>query len=523
MISDVIPVYNLTHAIRLLIVKRCETTLSWDQIRSPQITQFLVKPIQQEILASHLTRATIYSLLANCLQFTKETAIDPGNAGVSRTRALLAELLAMRMLREFSTRELIDCLAYDFDPLHGSVSAETTRAATRLHKSATRDLGSRHGVARTSALEVAIRASAKRFLAHRLVVQHLEAVWAGNICFHNAQDSLHRYPEKPSVNQARQYGSTYISSTEVLRGRDKVRGIHGQPIRRSVTLYNPGDASLFKLSRLRVPRYRQLFSTFSYAIMLGLFIAILVQKSVDITAVEVLFWFWSAGFMLDEIVGFTEQGFGLYIISVWNAFDLGILLLFMVYYVMRLYGIIIAETHKHSIASMAYDVLASTAILLFPRLFSYLDHYRYFSQLLIAFRMMALDLVAVLVLIIISCSGFFVAFAVGFSAQSDFRTPSGVVYALFQIVMGFTPAAWSVWDQYNVLGKALLVIFLTICHFVVITILITVLTNSFMKVVQNANEEHQYLYAVNTLSMVSALSPFRISMLTKAGQIRRAI
>jgi len=36
----------------------------------------------------------------------------------------------------------------------------------------------------------------------------------------------------------------------------------------------------------------------------------------------------------DEIVGFTEQGFGLYIMSVWNAFDLGILLLFVSYYVL---------------------------------------------------------------------------------------------------------------------------------------------------------------------------------------------
>jgi len=38
------------------------------------------------------------------------------------------------------------------------------------------------------------------------------------------------------------------------------------------------------------------------------------------------------------------------------------------------------------------------------------DHYRYFSQLIIAFKIMAVDMVALLVLILISCSGFFVAF-----------------------------------------------------------------------------------------------------------------
>lgn len=47
-------------------------------------------------------------------------------------------------------------------------------------------------------------------------------------------------------------------------------------------------------------------------------------------------------------------------------------------------------------------------------------------------------------------------------------------------------------------------VFLIICHFMIVTILITVLTNSFMAIVQNANEEHQFLFAVNTISMVKS-------------------
>jgi hypothetical protein len=68
--------------------------------------------------------------------------------------------------------------------------------------------------------------------------------------------------------------------------------------------------------------------------------------------------------------------------------------------------------------------------------------------------------------------------------------------------MGFTPAAWQAWDTYNVLGKALLTLFLFISHFLIVTILITVLTNSFMAIVSNANEEHQFVFAVNAISMV---------------------
>lgn len=516
---DRLPLYNITHAIRLLVIQRCETTLSWDQLRSPQISQFMVKPLQNQIRTNHFTRATMCALVANCLQFQKEAQQNPGNVGVSNTRGMLSELLAMRLLREFSTRELIDALSYDFDPLQGMsppTTANQQHPPARVSNQDVQHLQTRAKGARVSTIEIAIRAQAKRFLAHPLVVQHLEAIWAGTVVFHAEADHLHR--KEPSVDnpsqEAQSYG-TIAAHTQSALPADSVlsRKAHATRAtkrpstdtpfaRRTVTLYNPRDASLFKLSRLRVPRYRQIFSTLSFATMLGLFLAVLIERSRDITALEVVFWFWSIGYMLDEVVGFTEQGFGLYILSFWNAFDLGILMLFVIYYCLRLYGIVIAEEGKTRIAHMAYDVLASTAILLFPRLFSVLDHYRYFSQLLIAFRLMAQDLMAILILIVISCSGFFVAFTVSFA---DEKTDGNeVVYFLFQILMGFTPAAWDRWAGYNFLGKAIMTAFLIICHFVIVTILITVLTNSFMAIVKNAHEEHQFLFAVNTISMVKS-------------------
>ncbi|KAK4494473.1 hypothetical protein PRZ48_014771 [Zasmidium cellare] len=509
---DRLPLYNVTHAIRQLIVARCETTLSWDQLRSPQISQFLVKPVQSQIRVDHFNRATLCALIANCLQFQKEGQMNPGNVGVSRTRALISELLAMRLLREFSTRELIDSLSYDFDPLQGmSTPAGPSGQATPAVNSDVQLRRAQGRVARVSTIEIAIRAEAKRFLAHPLVVQHLEAIWAGNIVFHSEADNLHRRHRR-SKDQTTGYGTQDAHSPSALPADSvlsrKARGMRPskkapEPVvaRRTVTLYNPRDASLFKLSRLRVPRYRQVFSTLSFATMLALFVAVLAERSLVITPLEVLFWFWSIGYMLDEVVGFTEQGFGLYILSFWNAFDLGILFLFGVYYCLRLYGVVLAEEGKHRIAGIAYDVLAATAILLFPRLFSVLDHYRYFSQLLIAFRMMTVDLMAILVLIVISCSGFWVALSLSFA---DTRDANGVAYSLFQILMGFTPAVWDHWNGYNILGKGIMAVFLTICHFLIVTILITVLTNSFMAIVKNAEEEHQFLFAVNTISMVKS-------------------
>ncbi|KAJ5352747.1 hypothetical protein N7452_001721 [Penicillium brevicompactum] len=480
---DALPVYNITHAIRPLIASRCETTLTWDQLRSPQVSQFLIKPILQKIMSAHFSRATLYALMANCLQFEKEMHSSPGNSGANQTRAMVSELLAIKLLREYSTRELLDALSYEFHPLQGQDPSTAPPAGPRK----------RVVTARVSCLEVAIRAQAKRFLAHPVVVQQLEAIWAGTVVFHSAADNLHR--REPTAQAGNlDYGTCMDRNQNIPTEHSN------GTLRRSVTLYNPREASLFKLSRLRVPRYRQFLSTLSYAVLLGLFLAVLNQRSRRITSLEVVFWFWSAGFMLDEVVGFNEQGFSLYLMSFWNLFDLGILLLLFAYYCLRIYGTFLTYPRSQFIADKAFDVLAATAPLLFPRLFSILDHYRYFSQLLIAFRIMASDLIAVFVLIVISCSGFFIAFL----NFGDNKSPKEIAYGLFQMLMGFTPTAWAMWDEYNFLGKTILTVFLFICHFVVVTILITVLTNSFMRIVQNANQEHQFLFAVNTISMVKS-------------------
>ncbi|KPI39152.1 Calcium channel YVC1 [Cyphellophora attinorum] len=414
----------------------------------------------------------------------------PGNSGTSRTRAMLCELLAIRLLREYSTRELIDALSYDFDPLQGQVEP----AAVTVNGTPTAVVPRRpQRVARVSCYEVALRAQAKRFLAHPTVVQQLEAIWAGTIVFHSAADSMHR--KLPNVRQLEpSYGTV-----------DTSKGVPFDPklLRRAVTIYDPNDASLMKLSRLRVPRYRNILSTLSFAVLLGLFVAVLIERSLEITTLEVVFWFWAGGYMLDEIVGFNEQGFSLYIASFWNTFDLGILLLLFIHLCLRIYGIVMVDVRKHTIANMAYDVLAADAILLFPRLFSVLDHYKYFSQLLIAFRMMAQDLMAIFLLILISCSGFFVSLTLSFG-NDKLDTPGNVAYALLQILMGFTPAAWDRWENYNTLGKIILTLFLFIAHFLIVVILITVLTNSFMEIVKNANEEHQFVFAVNTIASVKS-------------------
>ncbi|KAH6631772.1 hypothetical protein F5144DRAFT_231346 [Chaetomium tenue] len=487
---DTLPIYSMTHAIRIIVQTRTETTLSWEQLRSPQVSQFLVKPMLQQIRTQHFCRGTLYALLANCLQFEKEGQLYPGNAGTSATRAKVCELLAVKLLKEYTTRELIDALCYDFYPLQGIPGSQTPLASGGRPKPAT---------LRTSAIEVAIRASAKQFLSHPLVTQQLEAIWNGAISFSSPREEPQHQSSVPSAtgsNQSRRQSTVRTPLLGDQRAKEEpVRSQSFAAGRRPVTLYNPRTASIFRLSRLRVPRYRRLFSTCSLMILISLFLAVLSQRSSKITSLELLFWFWSAGFMLDELVGFNEEGFSFYAMSFWNIFDLGILLLLIVYYCMRIYGVFLLDPHQWN--QNAYDVLAVNAILLLPRIFGVLDHYRNFSRLLISLRLLAVDLAAVFMLVLIGFSGFFVFFA--FSKNQD--DPPAVAYKMFQVLMGFTPSAWELWPSYSWMGKLLMGLFLVISHFMIITLFITVLANSFMSIASRASEEYHFNFAINTISM----------------------
>ena len=90
-------------------------------------------------------------------------------------------------------------------------------------------------------------------------------------------------------------------------------------------------------------------------------------------------------------MGFFNAGSTLFILNLWNLFDvlpqvsstnifqLGILTLFISFLGLRLYGFILGDPTQ-SIADTAYDLLAANAIFLFPRLFAALGNVVSFSH-----------------------------------------------------------------------------------------------------------------------------------------------
>ncbi|KAG4302311.1 hypothetical protein PCK1_001583 [Pneumocystis canis] len=442
---DQIPVYNLVHDVREDIFTSVNSKTDHFQLRGPQIDSLLVGPILKKC-----KKKKSYGIV----QFIKEASENPLMTSVNTTCAVVCELVAIKILKYFEAQELIDVLTYDFWPLQGSTLSYNDTSFIKTHK--------------ISAIEVAIRAEAKRFLSVPVVVQILENIWRGNIVFYSASDKNDFMPES---------------------------------YRKISTIYDRKECSILKLSRLRVPKYRHYMATVSFAVMLTLVTATLIQNMPQVTTLELIMDFWAIGFMLDEIVGISDSGTRLYLLNLWNIFDVILFCIFIGFLALRLYGLFVDDP-EYKISRIAYDILATNAIFLFPRLFSTMDHYRYFSQMLIGFRKMAIDFFTTLILILIIFSGFWVALSLAFARDS--YSPKSLAFRLMQLFFGFSPAAWDMMGNLNILGQTLLILFMANSNYFVVTVLVSVLSNSFSSVRANAYEEHQFLFAINTISSVKS-------------------
>jgi hypothetical protein len=58
-------------------------------------------------MKAHKSYAIVYALLANAGQFQQEAEQRAAYSGVSATRASLCELLATKILKDFTPRELV--------------------------------------------------------------------------------------------------------------------------------------------------------------------------------------------------------------------------------------------------------------------------------------------------------------------------------------------------------------------------------------------------------------------------------
>ncbi|KAK3841978.1 MAG: hypothetical protein J3R72DRAFT_444140 [Linnemannia gamsii] len=455
------PVTALVKEARYSIINALDTSLTRDELGSPEIYLALLLPIVRKYREERRETAAVYCFLLNRWQFLRDAENDLANARLNETRAHACEIVATKVLKAFSMRQLIDVLTYDFSPVRRK------DARSRLYLPHFEGEPSNEPM---SALEVAISGRAKHFISNPLVQEIINQIWLGEIVFFS----------------------------NAIDNPDSCLNASQQEIR-TVTVYDNRDIKFLRLSRLRVPRYKTTFQMISFAGFIAVYTFVTFAKEAELTAAEVIMDIFALSYTLDELIQLRDSGPSFYFETVWNLFDVPIYIIFLVFMGLRISTFF---TGSLEMSDFAYDVLACNAILLWPRLFAALDHYRFFGTMLIVLRQMLLDAMLFLALSTIFYIGFLQAF---YGLHDNTKTYGEIAWLLLQVFFGSAFLGFEEADELSELfGAPLMVLFVAISVLMLYTLLISIFSQTFSEVSANAKEEFMFLFSVKVMEEVKS-------------------
>ncbi|KAF2816252.1 uncharacterized protein BDZ99DRAFT_484915 [Mytilinidion resinicola] len=489
-ISDDEPFSDLVEKLSFYFAEAVEAPYTFEELRSiPKgiVLSPLIKYLSDEIHHP----AIVSALLALKTHFSALDSDD--DRGVNEARGYACEIVAWRFVTHLSEREAIEFLLYELPPLgpatpheqdpesgtlartNGQRASNVANEDTPLLDEFNRTNGHRrlgtdsvtevtaaaqgdeftNQFVNLSALEIAAVSGSKKFLSQRVIQRIIDGIWRGDIVF-----------------------------WETLRF-DSVK---------EAKRYNRRRADPF--CRLRVPRYLKTFETLFFATFLLLYYAVLVQRSyTHITPAEILLYIWIAGFAYDEFGEIQDAGqTSFYTTDFWFVWDLGIVAFGAAFLVLRIVGLSI---HSSDLVDMAFDILALEALLLIPRIFSLLSLNPYFGTLIPCLKEMTKDFCKFLSLVVILYLGFLTTFTL---LARDQIKPNEMSWILIKVFFGSSYLGFDVAQEISPLfGPPVMLIFVALTNILLITSLISLLSNSLTKVLDHARDEYLYIYSVYVL------------------------
>ncbi|KAI1176807.1 ion transporter [Nemania sp. FL0916] len=425
------------------------------------------------------------------------------NRGLSDTRANACEIVAWRFLTRLSELDVIDFCLYEIPgksnrddastdeecpserendertALLGGTDAsseasdllgDARRGSVRrsqLFESVSKLTMSRHATnieeteddptapfIHLNALEIAAIADAKRFLSQHLVQKIITGIWNGEIIFWDRLSASSR--KKPRF-------------------------------------YNHNTADPF--SRLRVPKYLKAYEVAFFCCFLLLYYVVLIEQNrYGVTPAEVLLYIWFAAFFYDEVSEYIDAGSVFYAADVWNVFDIAMIAIGIVYFVLRCIGL---YRKDYVLVDTAFDVLALEALFMVPRVFSILSLSPYWGTLIPCLKAMGADFLKFMVLVVVLYLGFLTTFSLIGRESFSFQHMAMIVTKIF---FGSSYVGFDVMYQIDpVFGPPLMLIFVTLSSILLMGSLTGLLSNSFSGVITRAREEYLYVYSVYVL------------------------
>ncbi|KAF7903218.1 uncharacterized protein EAF01_006267 [Botrytis porri] len=455
------------------------------------------------ILVEHLVGNVTNPAIINAILTLKwhfQTLDLEDDRGINETRASACEIVAWRFLSRVSERDAVDFCLYELPSptlqrsTDGAVEepeeSQATEHSTLLPQFRERDsppstrppsrnkktellrsishMGSffthddmdddeddpTSSFTGLNALEIAAVADSKKFLAQRIVQKIITGIWKGDITF---WESLSEHTQKKAQ------------------------------------FYNRKKSDPF--SRLRVPRYIKAFEVLFFASFLFLYYAVLVQRNPHyITPLEIVLYVWFAAFAYDELGEFIDAGSIFYAVDIWNSCDLMIILIGAAFLLTRVIGL--TKDNPETI-DMAFDILSLEALFLVPRICSLLSLHPYFGTLIPCLKQMSSDFMKFLLITGILYLGFLTTFTL---LARDSFTLGEMSWVLIKVFFGSSYLGFDIMNQISPqLGPPLMLIFVCMTNILLITSLISILSDSFSRVYSHAREEYLFVYSIYVL------------------------
>ncbi|KAG8861645.1 hypothetical protein FRB91_003768 [Serendipita sp. 411] len=436
-----------------------DTALSWEQLTASDVNFTIVRPLVLKY-ASLRNMATVFAFLVVRAHFLSSAEGDLAHAHIKFTRANLCELLAIKMLRHFAKNhiELVAVLTVTWNPINGA-PREIREAVKKRVGGHEDDLDDS-----TSALEIAIVTESKHFLSTPLAQTVINDIYTGRVVY------------------------TLASNRSLLADNYK---------QRQIEIYDPRHAPWLDHYRLRVPKYGQILEFISFTMLLLTFLLCLSNKKFDsINLYELIFIIFSLSFALGEYAACREHGWEIYMANMWNGFDNAFIAIFLTYFGLRVKGI---TSQDDWYSDLAFDIMACGACILFPRLaFFAISN----NVVILALRGMIVEFLFFIFIAAICFSGLlFTLWDLAAGAWSVKDT----AWLMIQIWFGNTWLSFAQAKSFHpVFGPPLMVIYAAMANTLLITILISILSNTFARIDQHATQEYLFQFAISTLEGVKS-------------------
>ncbi|KDR76350.1 hypothetical protein GALMADRAFT_247756 [Galerina marginata CBS 339.88] len=460
-----VKVFPLIPALKRDVTNTIDSALTWDQLTAADINFSIVRPIVNKYARLN-NMAVVYACLVVRSYFSAEAETELAFSGVMISRSNLCEILATKLLSRFAKNylQLVAVLTTTWNPLAGATS-QVIDEVKQILNARDDDIDSAQ-----SAIEMAISTSAKTFLASPVTQRVVNDIYSGRVVF------------------------SIAANRSILADNYKPRAIE---------IYNAHNAPFIDHYRLRVPKYGAYLEFLNFALLLFTFVLCLSNHDrTQITFWEIAFIVFGSAFALEEYTASTEHGWIIYIANMWNAFDFAFIVIFFAYVILRVQGL---NTGDLDASDMAFDVLACGACILIPRLVFFAVSN---NVVVLSLRAMISQFVFFIAIASICFSGLLFTLwtlATDNPVGQTQWTLKSIAWLMVQIWFGNTYLSFAQASSFHPLfGPILMTIFAALSNTLLLTILISILSNTVARIDANATHEYLFQYTINTIEGVKS-------------------